>query len=348
MEHRAAGTGERRWTGFGRTLVAGIALMLALYLGLAYAVDPYDSGRSGLLSVEAVRPQGPRTAAALRGRDPAFAAAILGNSHIQLIEPERLSRATGIPFVQLSVPATGPAEQFALVGWFLRHHPHPQALVIAADEYWCTDDPALPNPKPFPFWLFSDSVPAYLRGLLRWSVLEELIGRLRWLALPERESARRDGWWDYEADYLALGYGEDPRHVAERAAPAPDAPERGRAGPAFPAADRLAAIAASLPKAMPLVLVFPPIHAPGLPRPGTLRAAADAACKAALTRALEGHRASAVLDWRRDRPELHDPAGFFDQRHYRHPLAQRIGAEIAAAIRDLGAQPEGGGAQVPR
>lgn len=339
MQHSAVGTSEGRWTRFGATLVAAIAMTLALYLGLAYAIDPYDSGRSRLLSVDAVRPQGPRTAAALRGRDPAFEGAILGNSHIQLIEPERLRRATGIPFVQLAVPATGPAEQLALLGWFLRHHPRPHALVIAADEYWCTGDPALPNPKPFPFWLLSESLPAYLRGLLRWSVLEELADRLRWLARREREAARRDGWWDYERDYLALGYGEDPRHVAERAARAPDAPERGSAGPRFPAAERLAAMAARLPAATPLVLVFPPIHAPGLPRPGTSRAAADAACKAALTRALAGHQAGAVVDWRRDRPELHDPALFFDQRHYRHPLAQRIGDEIAAAIGRPAARP---------
>lgn len=331
----------RRWAAFGRIFVLGAAAALAGYLALAYAVDPYDSGRSRLLSVGAVRPQGPRTAAAVRGRDPAYQGAIIGNSHIQLVEPARLSQATGIPFLQLSVTATGPGEQFVLLDWYLRHHPAPRALVVSSDEYWCTDDPTLKNPMPFPFWLFSKSTPAYLRGLVRWSVLEEIGGRLGWLARKRRETAPPDGWWDYEWDYLIQGFGRDPRHVAEREARAPDTPEPGRAGPAFPAAARFAEIATALPAETALVLVFPPVYAPALPRPGTPRAAADAACKAAVERALTGHPRSAVVDWRRDRPEIHDPDQFFDQKHYRHPLARRVTADIAEAIRSLIARPPG-------
>ena len=120
-----------------------------------------------------MRPQGPRTAAASRGRDPAFTGAIIGNSHIQLVEPGRLGALTGIPFVQLSVPATGPGEHFLLLDWYLRHHPNPAALVVAADEYWCTDDPALPNAKPFPFWLFSDSFGGLSLGLMRFDMAKE-------------------------------------------------------------------------------------------------------------------------------------------------------------------------------
>lgn len=330
---------DRRWSPFGRTFVVAALATLASYLALAYAVDPYDTGRSNLLSVGAVRPQGPRTAAAVRGRDGAYRGAILGNSHIQLIEPSRLSQATGIPFVQLSVTATSPAEQFALLGWYLRHHPVPRALVVAADAYWCTDDPRLANPMPFPFWLLSESLPVYLRGLVRWSVFEETGERLRWLAAKRRTEASRDGWWDYENDYLAQGYGSDPRHVAEREAVAPDAPDPGRAGPDFPAAARLGGIAAALPDDTALVLVFPPVYAPGLARRSTPRAAADSACKAAIAGALQGHPNSAIVDWRRERPELHDPAQFFDQTHYRHPLAQRVGAEIAEAVRALRGRP---------
>ena len=85
-----------------------------------------------------------------------------------------------------------------------------------------------------------------------------------------------------------------------------------------------------------LVLVFPPVYAAGLPRPGTPRAAADAACKAALTRVAHRHGASAVVDWRRARPEVQDSRLFFDQGHYRHEIARQLADEIAGAIREAG------------
>jgi hypothetical protein len=325
-----------RWSSFAKTFACTGLCLVAGYLTLAYAVDPYDSGRSDLLAAQGVRPQGPRTAAASRGRDPAFPGAIIGNSHIQLLEPERLGAATGIPFVQLSVPATGPGEQFVILDWFLRNHPEPRALVAAADEYWCTADPSLPNVKPFPYWLFARETSAYLRGLLRVSVAEEVVNRVGWLLRGRPERARPDGWSDYEPAYLELGYGNDPRRAAELEVPAPEHPEPGRAGP-FPAAGRLAASLARVPAGTVLVLVFPPVYGAGLPRPGTPRAAADEACKAALTQAARRHGASAVVDWRRPRPELLDSGQFFDQRHYRHPVARQLADEIARAIREAGA-----------
>ncbi|WP_375463970.1 hypothetical protein [uncultured Methylobacterium sp.] len=327
-------TPDAAWHRFVR-LALGTAAGLALgYLGLAYAIDPYDSGRSTLFSVGGVRPQGPRTASASRGRDPAFTGAIIGNSHIQLVEPARLSALTGIAFVQLAVPATGPGEQFLILDWYLRHHPGPEAVVVAADEYWCTDDPALPNAKPFPFWLLSSDVPAYLRGLMRFSVAQEVVGRSGWLMRRRRPLSPADGWWDYEPDYLRLGDADDPRLAADRDRPAPDAPDPHRAGP-FPAAARFAAALGRVPRATPVVLVFPPLYAAGLPRPGTGRARADAACREALAGALAAHPRAAVLDWRRDRPETRDAALFFDQTHYRHPLARQVADDIADALRRL-------------
>ncbi|MFJ7436124.1 hypothetical protein ACIQW5_00550 [Methylorubrum thiocyanatum] len=320
------------WAGFARLFVRMAIGLLAGYLALAYLVDPYDSGRSTLFSAGAVRPQGPRTAAASRGRDPAFTGAIFGNSHIQLVEPARLTAATGIPFVQLSVPATGPGEQLALLAWFLRHHPAPKAVVLSVDEFWCTSDPALPNEKPFPFWLYGDETLAYLRGLLRFSVAQEVVGRIGWLLGPRRKRAAADGWWDYEPDYLRLGDLDGERFRAAREAPVPDAAAPGQAGPDFPASGRLGDALAALPAGTAVVMVFPPVYAAGIPRPGTPRARTEAACRAAMAAALARHGRSALVDGRRERPALHDPALFFDQTHYRHALARPLTDEIAAAI----------------
>ena len=141
-----------RWTGFAVTFLAAAGVVAFAFLTFAFLLDPYESGRSPLHLKDGVRPQGPRTALASRGRDPAFAGAIVGNSHIQLISPEELRRQTGIPFVSLIAPATGPRESLVLLDWFLRHRKEQtKALVIGIDVRWCTADPTLAIEKPFPF-----------------------------------------------------------------------------------------------------------------------------------------------------------------------------------------------------
>src|SRR5215210_46907 len=273
------------WSRFALHVVIAAAAILGGLLAVAYAIDTFDTGRPGLFAKAGVRPQGPRTAGASRGRDPAFNVAIIGNSHIQLLSPERLQQLTGLAFVQLSVPATGPREQFVLIDWFARHHPDARGLVIGADRLWCTADPAMPNEKPFPFWLYGRDQPQYARGLLRHHVLEEIPRRVAYLLAKRPARARPDGYWDYEPNYNGLGYASDPvlRARLEQTV-AGDYVDNttGR----YPAADRLRAVLVSLPPQLAVALVFPPTYAAHLPKPGSLGEAADRACKAALSAAL--------------------------------------------------------------
>lgn len=326
-------SGGPAWRGFAAAFGVAAALLLAVLLGAAFLLDPYDSGRSPLVSGAGVRPQGPRTAAASRGRDPAFSGAIIGNSHVQLVSPERLAALTGIPFVQLSIPATRPKEQLALIDWFLRHHPGgaARALVIGTDEYWCTGDPDLPVAQPFPFWLLSRSPAEYLGGLVRYNVLEELPRRLGFLLAKRPERARPDGYWDYEPTYDRLGQANDPRLIADRDRRWPDDAVANRTG-RYPAAERLAGVLAALPADLRVVLLHPPIYAAGLSPPGTPRAQEEARCKAVFAALARGRPGTKVVDWRVERPETRDPALFFDQTHYRRALAQRLEADIAAAL----------------
>jgi len=321
----------RAWRRFALLLVLWTAGLIVGIVGLAYAIDPYDTGRSQLFERRGVRVQGPRTAAASRGRDPAFDAAIVGNSHVQLLSPERLLSKTGLAFVQLSVPATGPREQLVLIDWFLRHRRAPaKALVLGIDETWCTADPTLENDKPFPFWLFSANPLAYVRGLLRYDILEELPRRLSYLARNEPTRARPDGYWDYEPNYGSIGSANRPeiRASLEKYPGDGSNPPLAR----YPAADALQAAFASFPAGLDVVLIFPPQYIAFQPRPGTPRGVADAACKAAFRRLASTRRNTHVLDWRTDKPPNRVAANYFDQTHYRRPVAEAVESDLAAAL----------------
>ncbi len=306
------------------------ACVAAGLLALTWLLDPFDTGRTPLSLQSGVRPQGPRTAAASRGRDPAFQAAIFGNSHVQLLSPDELKTRTGIPFVSLIAPATGPRESLTLIDWFLRHRQQPaRAIVVGVDAMWCTSDPAFPNDKPFPYWLFAREWREYLLGLFSMNVVEELPRRITLLGSKTAERARPDGYWDYEPNYFGMGYHTNPEIRARL-----DKPAEGGGGNAtgpFPAATRLAALMQSAPETA-LILLRPPLYKTALPVPGSADAAAHEACTKAFADLAAQRPRTVLIDWRKDRPELRDPNQFFDHSHYRSAIARLIEADIAAAL----------------
>jgi hypothetical protein len=323
-----AGTAPAAWRRFAATVVVATLVVFVAIAGLAGVLDPFDTGRFALVRVRGVPDQGPRMAHASRGRDPQFDGAIIGNSHIQLVSPERLTTATGVRFVSLTVPATGPKEQFALLDYFLRHRTGPtRALVFGIDAYWCTPDPELRNSSPFPFWLYDRSFAAYLGGLIRLDTLERLPQRLQYaLGLSSRRRARPDGYWDYE---------QDPRWPAET--PAERLAARGTAGTMnltgrFPALEKLALVLSRLPGDLDVVLVRPPAYITAQPEPGTPLAQSDAACLAALQRVAAGRPRTTAIDWQVDRPENRSAGNYLDHTHYRGTLAKAVERDIAQAL----------------
>ncbi|WP_237478481.1 hypothetical protein [Lichenibacterium dinghuense] len=332
MNSSTSSSDAAAWRGFVATFFGTLAALTVGLLAAVALLDPYDRGAFG--EPHRGTPEAaPRVADASRVRDPAFDAAVIGNSHIQLVDPAALSRATGFHFVSLAVPGTGPREQLAILDAFLRHHGEgTRALALGLDPAWCTEDPALPMTNPFPFWLYDPSPAAYLGGLMRFAALEQAarrVGFLLGLAAP----ARRDGYWNYAA-------GRTPSFAAPaRAEPAGPAGEVIDDARRFPALDRLGERLAHLPGDARVALVRPPVHASALPPPASTPARAEAACLRATERLAARHAGTILVDLRRGDPGAADDAQWFDDGHYGEPVARRVEAAIAAALPIMGTTP---------
>jgi hypothetical protein len=314
---------DPRWRGFAPVFVATTALLLAATLGFLAALDPYDTGRLGLVQRAGVPEQGPRTADASRGRDPRFDSAIIGNSHAQLLRPETLKGETGLDFVSLTVPGTYPKEQFVLTDWFLRHHPSPAAIVFGLDSTWCFD--FLNNGNPFPFWLYDRSSFAYVSGLLRFSALEHVPGSLA-LLLGKTNRARPDGYHNYSEDYRR--YAGLPGVQLSKNRPKVSMNPRND----FPAVERLKTVLSGLSPSTRVVLAWPPVHVGAQPAPGSLAEATMNACHAAYA-ALAAERAdTVVVDWAVDRPETRIDENFYDSTHYRDEIAGAFQRDVSDAL----------------
>ena len=317
----ADGTSDASWR---RWVIAFCATFLGLgglLFTLLLLIDPYDSARFPTLGIVGVDDHNPRMAIVSRARDPAFDAAIFGNSTGQLIDPHRIGPPTGRRFTQLTVPATGPREQLAIMGWFASHHDKIGAFLLVADDSWCAQNPDLPVMHPFPFWLYGGNL-GYLSHVLNSKSLDRAIWRVQ-LGFGLRPRTDPVGYSDYMAGKVFTFAGQAPE-------PAEDL-TTAKFPLRFPWILRLRSQIAALPPEASVVIVVPPIYAPLIAPPDTVGAKVIEACKTMLEATVAGRR-GAFLDFRVDNAVTRDSGNFADGVHYRNNVAREIEERIVATL----------------
>jgi hypothetical protein len=352
---RAPSAGNPVWRRFALLFLGVFATVVGIAYAFIILVDPYDSGRfvsfglrssydgatNGMADVTGGIPASgtgsssaafgdtdtsQRTSNVALGRAPQFNAAIFGNSHGQLLSPERLSSATGLAFVQLTVPGSNVREQLAVMHWFVAHHADVGAMVLALDERWCVTDPALPVRTPFPFWLYGDSNLVYLTHAMSTRSLRDSIRRVA-AAFGSRPTVDPAGYADYERGKAWSFKPGRPATADEFAVGG------GRSSPDFPGLIRLDAVLGEIPAATPVVIVMPPQFYTRLPPAGTPAAQFRDTCKERIAQRARRGAGSAFIDFLVDSEIARAPENFMDDEHYRANIARIIEADIAGALR---------------
>lgn len=339
------------WSRFLRTFFGALAFGVCCVYAAIFVIDPYDSGRLTPLNVHGIPGAMPPTyMAASRGRDPAYDSALIGNSTIQLIQPARLDKLDAPRrFVQLSVPGSGPSEQLAIIDWFARHHDHhPAAVVIGIDHHsdgrWCRAGvgPSRTDLRnPFPFWLYDRDTLPYVGNMLRTSTANAALYRLVVL-LGKRPPAARDGYDDYDTTRVYDAEAARNRIRAHIPPPSSDADAPAPPQPipqSFPSIDALrAALAGEFSPATRKIVVLLPVNAATIPTLGSVRGRELVGCRRALHELAAAVPNTVFLDFMIDTPLTREDDLFWDDVHYRQPIAQLLEAAIARA--DAGEDPQ--------
>ena len=313
------------WSRCLRAFLVTVAICVSLVFAFVISVDPYDSGKFGFFGIKGVADRNSVTASASRARDNSFDSAIIGNSTALLINPTRLSRATGLSFVQLSVVGGSPREEMTVLDFFLRHHARVGALVIGADPGWC-EHYQREKPRPFPYWLYDDNRIAYAAAPFSSAAIEHAFQRVS-IGLGQHQRSDPTGTFDSE-DTWPIG---EFRDIARPSDPPLAATAALRN--VFPEVSRLDALVKRLPADVPVVLRVPPTLASTLAKPGTPEAAEREACNLALKRIVVGRPRSNFINYRVDNALTRDRANFIDYIHYRSIIANRIADGIVASLR---------------
>ncbi|HWB49879.1 MAG TPA: hypothetical protein VG651_12275 [Stellaceae bacterium] len=305
-------------------------LFAALALVVIAGLDPYDTGRFALLGEHGVPRFGQRLTGASLARAPDTEAAILGNSTMQLISPERLAALTGWRFVSLTMTFSGPTEQLAAARWLVRHHDGVhgaalKALVFGIDSSWCEADGKLDMAEPFPFWLYSDSAIEYLRSLINMRGVDAVVHKLRMMAGAE-PPLRADGYSNFEPEYAT----HEAAGAADLALGARPVAATGTGN--FAAVPLLRDFLAIVPKTTSIAFVVVPHYYIDLPIPATPAAAEAEQCKAGYREIAASRPHTALLDFRKDDAIARDRRNFWDRNHYRMPIARMLEKHIAAAL----------------
>lgn len=328
--------GLGRWARFLRIFLIAFGGGLALVLACLIVIDPYDSGRFPSPMPSGVNDETPASAVVSRGRDPRFEAAIIGNSHVALLDPHRLGSATGLPFVQLELPGSGPLEQATVLRYFLRYHTSAKALVIGIDPRTCLEDDSwLRLAHPFPFWLYG-STPEYLARAMSTRSTGRALSRIG-VALGMQAPTDPAGYSDYE------------RGASPAAAPLPvardpvDLSSSLLTGARFSGLDALETAIGSVPETTMIVFLFPPQFISALPESGSESWRELKTCKYEVAQRAGRRGNWRYLDFLVDSPDTRDPRNFLDAEHYRAPLARRMEAAIADVLRPAQIQTIGAG-----
>jgi len=322
-----AGEGEGSWR---RTAFAWLAAFIGppvLLLLAVLLVDPYDSGRFPTFMPAGSPDQRAPTVGISRGRDPRFNAVLLGNSRAVLGDPRHLSALTGLRFVEMAAEGATVRDEMARLHWFAGNRPRVDAIVVATDQVWCDPDPAMPDPRNFPYGLYGDSYLNYFKTTLSVSTLVFAKERILY-ARGRMPGVDPEGFVDIEAKYrndwrldetLNVGW----QHISLEEPPAPIA---------LPTLALLDSYLKQLPPSTPVVLWMPPYYRNALPPPDTAPGRALAACKVTLRDWARRRPRTRFVDFATDTPEAADPRNFLDQTHVSNRFMRRLEVEIAAAV----------------
>jgi hypothetical protein len=333
---RKAGNWHRFAAAFLGVLFGGA---IAIYL-FVLLIDPYDVVAFSLPLDRQIVSISQRYMYPQIVRSRRYDSLVIGTSSSRLLDPNLLDKSFGAHFANLSMDAMTAWEQQTVIDYFVRKAGPPKVLIVGLDSVWCDQhaDRDRVTFRGFPDWLYDDNRwndYLYLFNVGTFEIAGRMVGHQLGLY---RERIRYDGYAVFVPPESAYDLARARQGIWQQRRPEapPDvappalAPDR-RQALSFPALSWLDGALAKLPSTSLKILAYMPVHVAAQPWPGTQAAAVEAECKARIA-AIAGQHGAKVIDWRINSALTRNDANYWDDRHYRVPIATAIADQLGPAI----------------
>jgi hypothetical protein len=328
------------WRGFVRTFLAvliGTAAGCYLFILL---VDPYDDLPFSLPIEHRIVSISERFMYPQIVRSHRFDSLVIGTSTSQLLDPEILDKEFHVRFANLAMSSAMAWEQAQMLNLFIHTDGPPKALIVGLDSLWCDQkaDQHRITFRGFPDWLWDDNPWNDLPHLFNYGTFEIAVRLVGWHLGLYRERIRYDGYEVFvppESQYDPVRAHQNIWDgMPSRSGPQPPPlPPAQLAGLKFPALDWLEAGLARLPAWTLKILAFMPVSIAEQPVPNSTTASIEDECKARIVAIAKKYGAK-VIDWRIPSALTRNENNYWDNMHYRVPVATRIANELGPAILD--------------
>jgi len=325
------------WRRFFRLAIGGAFVTAAVIYLFVVLVDPFDTLP---LSVPADRDPistNARFSFPALARSARFDSALFGTSTSRLLRPAVLDPEFDARFANLAMNDSTAWEQERLMDLFIAAHPEAKVFMLGLDVRWCAtgEGDVKLTPRPFPDWMYAqghwyDRWRGYLEMFNLYAV-EQAGAQFGVLTGIKPPPYGRDGYTSFvppDSEY-------DPARVSQHMQGAvPDIPPGARAGrPAswrYPQLDELKAVLDRLPSGTKRILFFVPNNRRLLPPETGPVGEVWAECKRRAAALFPG---AVVLDFMIPSPITLNDDNYWDPRHYRVAVADRLARDLAAAAR---------------
>lgn len=328
------------WRGFVRTfLLVLIGTVAGCYLFIVM-VDPYGDLPFSLPMDRRIVSISDRFMYPQIVRSHRFDSLVIGTSTSRLLDPDILDREFHARFANLAMSSGMAWEQAQMLDLFVRTDGAPKVLIVGLDSVWCDQDADKHRItfRGFPNWLWDDNPWNDLPHLFNYGTLEIAARLVGWHLGLYPERIRYDGYEVFvppESQYDPVrAHHNIWEDMPSRSAPQPPPlPQAELARLKFPALAWLDAGLARLPASTLKILAFMPVSIAAQPVPNSETASIESECKARIVAIAKKYGAK-VIDWRIPSALTRNENNYWDNLHYRVPVATRIANELGPAVLD--------------
>lgn len=336
------------WVGHARILLLTFTISAVVLILFVAVLNPYGNLPWHIAGSHVVMDDNQRFQYPALIREKEYDSIVVGTSTSRLLDPELLDKQFGGHFLNLALNDGRAWEQSQLMRLVQSEGSKLKTLIVGLDVVWCDQqaDERRTTKRGFPDWMYDANRWNDLSFMLNGKAVE-IAGRklAYYVGLTEARISSRgfevfvppDATYDAEKAKRKI-WGNRAHRRTAASVPYVAAGEE-RQGWDFPALKWLDADLGAL-AAQRVILVFMPVHIAAQPRLGSDVAAVEMECKSRVAELARRHDAH-LIDFRIHSHLTTRDENYWDNLHYRLPIAGQIIADIGDALETGGAAADG-------